>query len=85
MMATRRSAKVVPLRKRSAVPTSPHECPSDQLLGSAPGLRVLLLALEGLDARAQVFDLDSDDVRREVGPLMALVTDIQDAIERETI
>ena len=47
------------------------------------GLRVLLLALHGLEEATQVFDLDSEDVQREVSPLIALTYDIQAALERE--
>ncbi len=47
------------------------------------GLRVLLLALHGLEEATKVFDLDSVDVQREVSPLIALTYDIQAALARE--
>jgi hypothetical protein len=40
-------------------------------------LRLLLLALDGLEANAKDCDLDGDDVQREVSPLIALTYDIQ--------
>jgi hypothetical protein len=77
-MSARRHAKVVPL------PGSAPAKPLASMLMEQPegGLRVLLLALHGLEEATQVFDLDSDDVQREVGPLIALTYDIQAALER---
>jgi hypothetical protein len=47
------------------------------------GLRVLLLALHGLEEATKVFDLNSEDVQREVAPLIALTYDIQTALKRK--
>jgi len=78
---SRRRPKVVRLPKPAELPPE-HRCHTPYLDSPEAGLRVLALALEGL--RAQTFDwsLDSEGVRRELDPLMCLVSDIQDAMKR---
>lgn len=79
-MSVRRRAKVAPLSA-----PAPAARPCESMLMSEPewGLRLLILALDGLEANASVHDLDSKDVQREVAPLIALTYDIQAALERE--
>lgn len=77
-----RRRRVVRLPKPARAGPTEHHCPTPYLDSPEAGLRVLALALEGL--RAQTFDweLDSAGVRRELDPLMCLLSDIQDVMGR---
>lgn len=76
----RRRAKVVRLLKPAKLPPE-HRCHTPYL-EAADGLRLLALALDGFYAHTHDFSLSSEDVRRRLDPLMALVDDIQDAMQR---
>ena len=50
------------------------ETPEPMLTPTAT-LRVVQLALEGIDARTRAFSYDSDEVRKDVSPILLLVTE----------
>jgi hypothetical protein len=69
-MSARRRAKVVPL------PTpAPTPAPPEPMLTPTATLRVVQLALEGIEARTRTFTYDSEEVRADVTPILLLLTE----------